>query len=150
MGKQRTSFTKIRRSKAAQQMQAGSKIHPVDVYVGQQVRIQRVRASLSQTELGKGVGLSYQQVQKYEVGTNRVSASMLWEIANVLNVPAATFFDGLPKSGAGDLTQIPPQTNESLAFIATTEGRESVERLTGMTPVARRRLLLLLNALVLA
>ncbi|NTG31887.1 helix-turn-helix transcriptional regulator [Agrobacterium rhizogenes] len=150
MSKQRTTFTKIRRSKAAQQVQAGSKIHPVDFYVGQQIRIQRVHANLSQTELGKGVGLSYQQVQKYEVGTNRVSASMLWEIANVLNVPPATFFDGLPKSGAGDLAQIPPQANESLAFIATTEGRELVERLTAMEPLVRRRLLLLLNALVQA
>ncbi|NTF97861.1 helix-turn-helix domain-containing protein [Rhizobium rhizogenes] len=150
MSKQRTTFTKIRRHKAVQQVQAESNIHPVDVYVGQQIRIQRVRANLSQTELGKGAGISYQQVQKYEVGTNRVSASMLWEIANVLNVPAATFFDGLPESGAGDPTQISPQAYESLAFIATTEGRELVERLTDLTPQARRRLLLLLNALVQA
>lgn len=127
MGKQRTTFTKFRRSKATQQVKAGSLIHPVDFHVGQRIRIQRVRGNLSQTELGKGVGISYQQVQKYEVGTNRVSASMLWEIANFLNVPAVMFFDGLPESGAGDLTQIPPQANESLAFIATTEGRELVE-----------------------
>ncbi|NTI46108.1 helix-turn-helix transcriptional regulator [Agrobacterium rhizogenes] len=150
MSKQRTTFTKIRRHKATPQAETASRIHPVDFYVGQQIRIQRVRANLSQTELGKGVGISYQQVQKYEVGTNRVSASMLWEIANFLNLLPAMFFDGLPESGAGDLTQISPQANESLAFIATTEGRELVERLTDMTPVARRRLLLLLNALTQA
>ncbi|OCJ02479.1 hypothetical protein A6U85_30380 [Agrobacterium sp. 13-626] len=150
MSKQRTTFTKIRRSKVAQQAQAGSKIHPVDFYVGQQIRIQRVRANLSQTELGKGVGISYQQVQKYEVGKNRVSASMLWEIANFLNVPAAMFFDGLLESGSGELTQILSQANESLAFIATTEGRELIERLTALAPLMRRRLLLLLNALVQA
>ncbi|MGI0522889.1 helix-turn-helix domain-containing protein [Rhizobium giardinii] len=59
-------------------------IHPVDLHIGQQIRIRRIQSNVSQTDLAKGIGVSFQQVQKYENGKNRVSASMLYEVASYL------------------------------------------------------------------
>ena len=68
---------------------------PVDVHVGRQVRLHRTVAGLSQTQLGAAIGLTFQQVQKYERGSNRISASVLTRIAAVLGVPVPAFFAGL-------------------------------------------------------
>lgn len=69
--------------------------HPVDIQVGQRIKAARKLQKLSQTELAEGVGVSYQQIQKYEKGDNRVSASMLYDIAKLLNVSMAHFYEGL-------------------------------------------------------
>ena len=66
----------------------------IDVEVGQRIRIQRLAAGLSQTELAERIGVTFQQVQKYEKGMNRVGAGRLTQIARVLNVPVGSFFDG--------------------------------------------------------
>jgi transcriptional regulator with XRE-family HTH domain len=66
--------------------------HPVDVTVGKRVRLRRVQLGLSQTELGKKLGVTFQQVQKYENGANRVSCSRLYEISTALDVPIVYFF----------------------------------------------------------
>jgi transcriptional regulator with XRE-family HTH domain len=66
----------------------------IDVEVGQRIRIQRLAAGLSQSELAERIGVTFQQVQKYEKGTNRVGAGRLTRIARVLNVPVGSFFDG--------------------------------------------------------
>jgi transcriptional regulator with XRE-family HTH domain len=66
----------------------------IDVEVGQRIRIQRLAAGLSQSELAERVGVTFQQIQKYEKGTNRVGAGRLTKIARVLNVPVGSFFDG--------------------------------------------------------
>jgi transcriptional regulator with XRE-family HTH domain len=66
----------------------------IDVEVGQRIRIQRLAAGLSQSELAERIGVTFQQVQKYEKGTNRVGAGRLTKIARVLNVPVGSFFDG--------------------------------------------------------
>ena len=69
--------------------------HPVDVYVGQRVRQRRWVAGMTQQQLGNMVGLKFQQIQKYETGMNRISASRLLDIASALAVPVAFFFDDL-------------------------------------------------------
>lgn len=69
--------------------------HPVDIYVGRRVRQCRWLAGMTQQQLGKLVGVQFQQIQKYEMGTNRISASRLWDIASALVVPMAFFFDDL-------------------------------------------------------
>ncbi len=69
---------------------------PVDVHVGQRVAVRRKLLKLSQKDLANHVGYSYQQVQKYENGTNRVSASLLYEFSGALGVPVTFFFEGLP------------------------------------------------------
>jgi transcriptional regulator with XRE-family HTH domain len=67
---------------------------PIDVLVGQNIRICRLQKGLSQGELGRRIGVTFQQVQKYEKGANRVGASRLTQIADVLGVPLLTLFDG--------------------------------------------------------
>ena len=69
--------------------------NPIDRHVGSRVRMRRMLAGVSQERLGEALGLTFQQVQKYEKGTNRISASRLQQIAKMLGVPVAFFFDGL-------------------------------------------------------
>ncbi len=69
--------------------------HPVDVHVGQRVRQRRWMVGMTQQQLGNKVGIKFQQIQKYETGANRVSASRLWDIADALEVPVSFFFEGL-------------------------------------------------------
>jgi len=69
--------------------------NPVDVHVGTRVRLRRQVMKMSQEKLGDQLGVTFQQVQKYERGANRVGASRLWKISQVLDVPVGFFFDGL-------------------------------------------------------
>ncbi|HEY2136635.1 MAG TPA: helix-turn-helix transcriptional regulator [Xanthobacteraceae bacterium] len=80
---------------------------PVDVLVGQNVRICRLQKGLSQGELGERIGVTFQQVQKYEKGANRVGASRLNQIANVLGVPLPALFDGAPTAAEAESDQSP-------------------------------------------
>lgn len=73
--------------------------HPVDLHVGAAIRVRRKLLGVSQEVLAEALGLTFQQVQKYERGANRVSASKLWDIANRLDVDVAYFFQGLPAKG---------------------------------------------------
>ena len=75
--------------------------NPVDVYVGSRVRMRRIMMSMSQERLGEQLGITFQQIQKYEKGSNRIGASRLQEIARALQVPVAFFFEDAP-GGAGD------------------------------------------------
>ena len=70
--------------------------NPVDVHVGNRIRMRRMLAGMSQEKLGERLGLTFQQVQKYEKGTNRVSASRLFHVAQVLGVPVQYFYEDLP------------------------------------------------------
>jgi len=76
--------------------------HPVDVHVGSRVRFRRHVMGMSQTELGEQIGVTFQQIQKYERGTNRISASRLFMIANILNAPIEFFFAGLDANAGVD------------------------------------------------
>ena len=66
--------------------------HPIDIRIGQNIRLFRTQAGITQTALAHALGLTFQQVQKYEKGTNRVAASRLWDCAQILQVPPAQFF----------------------------------------------------------
>ena len=68
--------------------------HPVDVHVGKRVRHRRWMLGVTQQQLGEKVGIKFQQIQKYETGMNRISASRLWDIAAALDVPVSFFFEG--------------------------------------------------------
>ncbi|MCO4316900.1 helix-turn-helix domain-containing protein [Phyllobacterium sp. 21LDTY02-6] len=70
--------------------------NPVDLHVGARIRLRRNMIGLSQEKLGESLGITFQQIQKYEKGTNRVGASRLQAIANILNVPVTFFFDDMP------------------------------------------------------
>jgi len=69
--------------------------HPVDVHVGKRVRHRRWMVGMTQQQLAEKVGIKFQQIQKYETGMNRISASRLWDIAETLDVPVGFFFEGL-------------------------------------------------------
>lgn len=86
-------------------MAATKKPNPIDVHVGGRVRLRRMMLGMSQEKLGEQLGITFQQIQKYEKGTNRIGASRLQNIAAVLTVPVGFFFDGAPgpgETGAAD------------------------------------------------
>ncbi|MDZ7711787.1 MAG: helix-turn-helix transcriptional regulator [Rhodovibrio sp.] len=83
--------------------EATMKPNPVDVHVGQRLRQRRVLVGLSQEKLARMVGITFQQVQKYERGANRIVASRLYELARVLDVPVSYFFDDLSAKAANDI-----------------------------------------------
>lgn len=72
--------------------------HPVDIFVGKRVRQRRWLLGMTQQQLAEQVGIKFQQIQKYETGANRISASRLWDIADALEAPIEFFFDGLSGS----------------------------------------------------
>ena len=74
--------------------------HPVDVHVGKRIRQRRWMNGTTQQQLAEAVGIKFQQIQKYETGMNRVSASRLWDIAHSLGVTISFFFDGLDQEAA--------------------------------------------------
>lgn len=76
----------------------GETAHPVDVHVGRQINERRRHLGYNQSDLARALGLTFQQIQKYESGTNRISASKLWDTARFLRVDIAFFFQGLSGS----------------------------------------------------
>ena len=76
--------------------------HPIDVHVGQRIRRRRWMLGMTQQQLGTAVGIKFQQIQKYETGMNRVSASRLYDIAQALDVAVAFFFEGINEDGSID------------------------------------------------
>lgn len=79
--------------------------HPVDVHVGKRVRHRRWLVGMTQQQLAERVGIKFQQIQKYETGANRISASRLWDIADALEVPVSFFFEGIETEGAAQSDQ---------------------------------------------
>src|ERR1700682_1754499 len=85
-----------------QRRQKSDKPNPTDVHVGARVRLRRTLLGMSQEKLGDAIGLTFQQVQKYERGANRVGASRLYDLSRVLDVPVSFFFDDMaPPSAPG-------------------------------------------------
>jgi len=97
--------------------------NPIDRYVGSRVRMRRMMLSMSQEKLGDALGLTFQQVQKYEKGTNRIGASRLQQIAHILQVPVSFFFEGAPHSSghAGGMSEAPSPAYVA-DFLATADG----------------------------
>ena len=77
------------------------KPNPVDIHVGSRVRLRRTLLGLSQEKLGEAVGLTFQQIQKYERGANRIGASRMYALSRVLDVPVAFFFEEMPPEISG-------------------------------------------------
>jgi transcriptional regulator with XRE-family HTH domain len=97
--------------------------NPIDKHVGSRVRMRRVLVGLSQERLGESLGVTFQQVQKYEKGTNRIGASRLQQISNVLGVPIAFFFEDAPGESAGNPGfSESPGSDYVVDFLSTSEG----------------------------
>jgi transcriptional regulator with XRE-family HTH domain len=119
--------------------------HPADQHVGRQIATIRVQSDVSQAQLARSIGISFQQLQKYENARNRVSASMLYEIGKSLDVPASRFFEGLP--GNAETNASPLLVDERIDFIASAEGRRLIEGLMHLPPRVRGRVAAVIAAL---
>lgn len=106
-------------------------IHPVDRHVGQRMRLLRKQQNISQEKLAEALGLTFQQVQKYERGANRISASKLYEAARFLRVPISEFYFGLPQD---DLKVEPVEDRRVREFVTTESGHKLVRALAGLPP----------------
>jgi len=116
--------------------------NPIDKHVGGLVRMRRLMLGMSQTNLGDALGLTFQQVQKYEKGTNRISASKLQQICLILQVPVAFFFEGLPsRPGTPARMDAMPSPDYVTDFLATSEGLALVKAFRRIKkPKLRRRI----------
>ncbi|MEO0692798.1 MAG: helix-turn-helix transcriptional regulator [Pseudomonadota bacterium] len=117
--------------------------HPVDVHVGKRVRHRRWMVGMTQQQLAEKVGIKFQQIQKYETGMNRVSASRLWDIADVLGVPVSFFFEGLSEdvNAEENVSAVPTD------LMADKEALELVRSYYAIPEAQRRRLFDLARAL---
>lgn len=84
----------------------GTRLTPADAHIGRQIRLLRGVAGFSQDRLGQALGLSFQQIQKYENGHNRCSAAMLWRIAGILQQPVTAFYEGLESDAPPPATTV--------------------------------------------
>jgi transcriptional regulator with XRE-family HTH domain len=134
-----------------------SRPSPVDIHVGGRIRLRRTLMGMSQERLGEALGLTFQQVQKYERGVNRVGASRLFDLSRILDVPISFFYDNMPDAVAGTTQQ---QRNGAQGFAEQQEGfgtdetmskRETLElvrayyRITD--PVTRKRMFELIKSM---
>ena len=117
--------------------------HPVDVHVGKRIRHRRWMVGMTQQQLGEAVGIKFQQIQKYETGMNRVSASRLWDIAHAMDVPVSFFFEGLEGEGENATTA----SGAPGDLLADKEALELVRSYYAMPENQRRRLFDLARAL---
>jgi transcriptional regulator with XRE-family HTH domain len=117
--------------------------NPVDKYVGSRVRMRRLMLDMSQEKLGDALGITFQQVQKYENGVNRVSASRLQAICQILQVPVPFFFEGAPQSAGrvrkGGEAPSPGYVSE---FVATSDGLKLIKAFMQIGEARLRRSLL--------
>jgi len=107
--------------------------HPVDVHVGKRIRHRRWMIGMTQQQLADKVGIKFQQIQKYETGMNRVSASRLWDIADAVEVPISFFFEGLSGEAA-------PAREVSGDILADKEALALVRSYYAIPEAQRRRL----------
>jgi transcriptional regulator with XRE-family HTH domain len=105
---------------------AGKKPNPVDQHVGSRVRLRRMLLGMSQERLGESMGLTFQQVQKYEKGVNRIGASRLFQISKILDVPVQFFFEESPHVDGRKAPGMAEADSEAfiLEFLNSREGLE--------------------------
>jgi transcriptional regulator with XRE-family HTH domain len=115
--------------------------NPIDKHVGGRVRMQRMLLGMSQEKLGDAIGLTFQQVQKYEKGANRISASRLQQIAGVVGVPVTFFFEGqpgLPRAASREVDDA-PSPDILTDFLATSDGLALAKAFTRIKRAKVRR-----------
>lgn len=103
--------------------------HYVDLHVGQRIRHRRWMTSMTQKQLADSVGIKFQQIQKYETGANRVSASRLYEIADAMQVPVSFFFEDIDKADADGKVSASPLEQDDAIPANLFNGKEAIELL---------------------
>jgi transcriptional regulator with XRE-family HTH domain len=114
--------------------------NPVDKHVGSRVRMRRLMVGMSQEKLGEALGLTFQQIQKYEKGTNRIGASRIQQISEILQIPVSFLFEGAPGSAASveGLGEAPSPAYVA-DFLATSEGLALIRAFTRIPDIKLRR-----------
>lgn len=126
------------------------KPNPIDIHVGGRIRLRRNMLGMSQEKLGENLGITFQQIQKYEKGTNRVGASRLQAIASILEVPPAFFFEDAPghEPSAGRGFAEDSSMNSVMEFCSSTEGLQLNRAFVKIADTkVRRRILDLVKSL---
>lgn len=126
------------------------KPNPTDTHVGGRIRLRRNMLGMSQEKLGENLGITFQQIQKYEKGTNRVGASRLQAIASILGVPVAFFFEDLPGQDAASGSGFAEDSTTGLAmeFCTSAEGLQLNRAFVKISdPKVRRRIIDLIKSL---
>ena len=104
-------------------MSEKKKPNPIDIHVGSRVRLRRTMLGLSQEKLGEQLGITFQQIQKYEKGANRIGASRLQQISSVLKVPVAFFFEDAPNEDGHIATGMAENSSSYvIEFLSSSEG----------------------------
>ncbi len=125
--------------------------HPVDIHVGKRLRLRRTILGLSQEAIGNAIGVTFQQVQKYERGVNRMGSSRLYEFSKILSVPVSYFFDEMEKSAttavpaSGVSEDSPEFEHEKMSSRETLEMMRAYYRIS--EPRIRKRIFELVKAL---
>ncbi len=126
------------------------KPNPIDIHVGSRIRLRRTMLGMSQEKLGDSLGITFQQIQKYEKGTNRVGASRLQNISSILNVPVSFFFEdapGDPSTGQPGMSEA-SSSNYVVDFLSSSEGLQLNRAFVKIEdPKVRRKLVDLVKAL---
>ena len=105
-----------------------ARLNAIDTHVGTRIRLRRTLLGLTQERLGEGLGLTFQQVQKYERGTNRVGASRLFDLSRILEVPVSYFYDNMTSAGGGMLNRYGfAETEDNQAERDPLASRETLE-----------------------
>jgi transcriptional regulator with XRE-family HTH domain len=121
---------------------------PTDKHVGNKVHMRRIKLGWSQQKLGDALCLTFQQVQKYEKGSNRISASRLQRISDILQVPIEYFFEGAPHAKGMIKTKVPPSVSNLSEFVASSEGLALIKAFMGIQkPRLRRSIVDLVEAI---
>jgi transcriptional regulator with XRE-family HTH domain len=126
--------------------------HPVDIHVGRRLRLKRTILGLSQESVGKQIGVTFQQIQKYERGVNRMGASRLYDFAKALGVPVSYFFDGFGDYALDDATALGAAESAQQPYEADTmNNRETLEVMRAYyrikNPALRKRVVELIKAM---
>jgi transcriptional regulator with XRE-family HTH domain len=124
--------------------------NPTDVHVGSRIRLRRNMLGMSQEKLGESLGITFQQVQKYEKGTNRVGASRLQAIATILEVPVSFFFDDAPSPGGMPAKGFAEENSTTyiVDFLSSSEGIQLNRAFARITdPKVRRKIIDLVKTL---
>nr|WP_304363747.1 helix-turn-helix domain-containing protein [Jiella sp. LLJ827] len=125
------------------------KPNPIDTHVGSRVRLRRTMLGMSQEKLGDSLGITFQQVQKYEKGSNRIGASRLQHISEILGVPVSFFFEDAPGSGGQKAAGLEEHGSDYVVdFLSTSEGLQLNRAFVRIAdPKVRRRVIELIKTL---
>lgn len=118
--------------------------NPIDVHVGSRLRMRRMLVGMSQEKLGESLDLTFQQIQKYEKGSNRISASRLYDMSRILDVPVQFFFDDMVRSDIDGRSKAdkPSGSFEMIEFLSSPDGAQLVRTFSEIeSPEVRRNIL---------